>query len=113
MSDKAPEENPKKAFGDAKPGIGNVPASVLQELGPAMDEGAEKYGRYNWRDTSVQAETYYNSTIRHLMQWWEGEDIDPDSGISHVTKAIAGLFVLRDAMIHEKFIDDRPQKGGE
>ena len=48
--------------------------------------------------------------MRHLMAWWEGEDIDPDSGISHVTKALSCLSVLRDAMINEKFTDDRPPK---
>ena len=44
------------------------------------------------------------------MAWWEGEDIDPDSGLSHVTKAISSLVVLRDAMIQGKFKDDRPPK---
>jgi len=44
------------------------------------------------------------------MAWWEGEDIDPDSGLSHVTEAICSLVVLRDAMIQNKFNDDRPPK---
>jgi len=44
------------------------------------------------------------------MSWWEGEDIDPDSGLSHVTKAIASLVVLRDSMLQEKFNDDRPPR---
>ena len=45
----------------------------------------------------------------HVMQWWEGEDIDPESGLSHLTKAIASLVVLRDAMLQQdKFVDDRP-----
>jgi hypothetical protein len=43
-----------------------------------------------------------------MMAWWEGEDIDPDSGLSHVTKAIASLVVIRDAMIQNKWVDDRP-----
>ena len=42
------------------------------------------------------------------MSWWEGEDIDPDSGLSHITKAIASLTVLRDAQLNDKVIDDRP-----
>jgi hypothetical protein len=58
----------------------------------------------------VRASIYYDATMRHLMQWWEGEDIDPDSGLSHITKAITSLVVLRDAMIQEMFTDDRPPK---
>ena len=42
------------------------------------------------------------------MAWWEGEDIDIDSQLSHVTKAIASLVVLRDAMMNDMMEDDRP-----
>jgi hypothetical protein len=41
------------------------------------------------------------------MQWIAGEDVDPDSGVHHVSKAIAGLLVVRDAMLHGTSIDDR------
>ena len=44
------------------------------------------------------------------MDWWEGADIDPDSGLSHITKALACLVVLRDAMLLDKWVDDRPPK---
>jgi len=46
--------------------------------------------------------------MRHLADWWEGQDIDPGSGLSHITKAIAGLYVLRDAMMNDMWEDDRP-----
>ena len=42
------------------------------------------------------------------MDWWEGQDIDPDSGMNHITKAITSLVVLRDAMHQGKWTDDRP-----
>lgn len=85
-------------------------APVFAEVGVAMLEGARKYGRHNFRKTGVLASVYYDATLRHMTDWWEGEDVDPDSGLSHVTKAIASLMVLRDAMIHDKFYDDRPPK---
>lgn len=46
--------------------------------------------------------------MRHLAAWWEGQDIDPDSGLHHVAKAMASLHVLRDAMMQDKCFDDRP-----
>ena len=58
----------------------------------------------------MRASVYYDATIRHLFSWWEGEDLDIDSGMSHVTKAIASLTVLRDAMIQRKIEDDRPPR---
>lgn len=100
--------NPKQEFGDKKAPLSCVPAPVLLEVGLGMLEGAIKYGRHNYRETPVKASTYYDACMRHMMQWWEGEDIDADSELSHVTKAIASLVVLRDAMMIGKFIDDRP-----
>lgn len=102
--------NPKDAFGIKKASLSCVSSPVLMELGIAMQEGACKYGRHNYRVIGVRGSVYYDATMRHLMSWWEGEDIDPDSGLSHVTKAIASLVVLRDSMIQQKFNDDRPPK---
>jgi Domain of unknown function (DUF5664) len=102
------ESNPKDSIGIRKAPLSCVPATVLLELGVAMQEGAHKYRRHNYRAIGVRASVYYDATMRHLFSWWEGEDTDPDSGLSHVTKAIASLTVLRDAMIQGKFHDDRP-----
>lgn len=101
-------ENPKEAIGQTKPSLHHVPPRVLLEVAQAMMEGSEKYGIYNYRKAGVHYSTYYSSTFRHLISWFEGNDIDEDSGLSHITKAIAGLVVLRDSMIEGNFIDDRP-----
>ena len=101
--------NPKDALGILKAPMSTVPMPVIAELGVAMLEGALKYGRHNYRVIGVRASVYYDAVMmRHLPAWWEGEDDDPDSGISHVTKAIASLVVLRDAMINGNWVDDRP-----
>jgi len=41
------------------------------------------------------------------MAFYGGEDCDQDSGLSHITKAIAGLIILRDAMLNDSVVDDR------
>lgn len=100
--------NPKDAIGIAKVPLSCVPMPVMQEVGLALMEGGLKYGRHNWRAIGVRASVYFDATMRHLAQWWEGEDFDSESGLSHVTKAISSLTVLRDAMIQGKVTDDRP-----
>lgn len=105
--------NPKDAIGISKAPMSTVPAAVLAEVGVAMLEGACKYGRSNFRIAGVRASVYYDATMRHLMSWWEGEDTDPDSGMSHITKAITSLVVLRDAMIQDMCTDDRPPRSAE
>lgn len=104
------DTNPKDAVGIKKAPISTFSGPVLMEVGVGMLEGARKYGRHNFREAGVRASVYYDATFRHLVAWWEGEDLDPDSGLSHVTKAIASLMVLRDSMIAENWQDDRPPK---
>lgn len=107
------DTNPKDAVGTKKVPRSVIPAPVMAEVGLAMLEGARKYGRHNYRVAGVRASVYYDSVGRHLDDWWEGTDIDPDSGLSHVTKAIAGLVVLRDSMIQGNLVDDRPPPSPE
>lgn len=108
-------ENPKDAIGATKPPLHTIPPYVQFEVAMAMFEGSWKYRGYNWRKISVRYSRYYDPARRHLDAWLEGEDIDPDSGLSHITKAISCLVVLRDAMMQAehgglKVIDDRPPK---
>jgi len=102
------QTNPKDAVGTGKVPFSTIPAGVIAELGLAMLEGARKYGRHNYRVAGVRASVYYDALWRHMTAWWEGEDIDPDSGLSHITKAFATLAVLRDSQIQENWVDDRP-----
>lgn len=102
------DTNPKDLAGMAKPPMSTVPKLVLAELGVAMFEGTAKYGRHNYRGTKVLASVYLDATNRHLTAWEEGQDIDPGSGLNHITKAIASLVVLRDAAIVGQLVDDRP-----
>lgn len=104
------DTNPKDAVGIEKVPLSTLSCPVLFEMGLAMMEGARKYGRHNYRVAGVRASVYYDAAMRHLMAWWEGEDTDPDSGIHHVTKAMAGLSVLRDSQIFGNAVDDRPPR---
>jgi hypothetical protein len=102
------DTNPKDAVGIRKAPMSAVPAQPLLELGLAMMEGARKYGRHNYRIAGVRSSVYYDAVMRHIMAWWEGEDIDPDSGLPHLVKAMACLCVLRDSFISGNVVDDRP-----
>ena len=110
MMEKKKETNPKDAVGVAKVPMSTVPSAPIMELGLAMMEGARKYGRHNYRTAGIRYSVYYDAALRHLMDWYEGTDVDPDSGLSHITKAMACLVVLRDGMIHGNAIDDRPPR---
>lgn len=102
--------NPKQAYGIKKVGLSTVPMAPLYEVAIAMLEGSLKYGRHNYREMGCRASTYFDAAIGHLVSWWEGEDIDSESGIHHLIKAIACLFVMRDSQHMNNWTDDRPIK---
>jgi hypothetical protein len=104
----AKDSNPKDVIGSKKPAIGYVPCAPLFELGAALQSGALKYGAHNWRAIGVRSSVYYNAAMRHIMSWWEGEDSDQESGMSHLMHAAACIFILRDSALKENLTDDRP-----
>ena len=104
------DTNPKDACGSLKSGISCVPMNVLSEVGLALTEGSKKYGSHNYRKAGVRASIYIDALWRHVfLQWWDqGQDNDQESDCSHITKGIACLVVLRDAMMNNMLTDDRP-----
>lgn len=100
--------NPKNAYGVAKVPSSTVPAGVSGLLGLALLEGALKYGRHNYRVAGASAAVYYDACKRHLDAYWEGQDIDPDSGLPHLAKAMACCAIILDAEMCGMLTDDRP-----
>lgn len=103
-----PASNPKEGAGRLKPRLSDMPTNILFEVGKVNALGADKYGRFNWAESSISASTYYDAILRHLHQWWFGEDTDTESGCHHLAHIIAGAMLLRDGMNRDRFIDDRP-----
>lgn len=102
------QSNPKDSVGVKKVPFSTTPSGPIAEIGLAMLEGALKYGRHNYRSIGVRTSVYYDAALRHLTAFWEGQDIDPDSGLPHIVKAAACLVVLRDSQLMGNVVDDRP-----
>lgn len=104
--------NPKDFIGANKIPLHLFPetAAIYGALG--LLDGMLKYGRSNWRKFGVRASIYNDAAKRHLNAWFEGEDIDPDSGLPHLAHAIACVALLIDATEAGKLKDDRLYPGG-
>lgn len=103
--------NPKDIVGAKKAPLGLVPPALVIGAAEAIANGAEKYGSYNWRDYPVQAVTYVEAAMRHLLAYLDGEDDAPDTGISHLKHAVAGLGILLDVTALGTLEDNRPKAG--
>lgn len=106
-----PDLNPKTRIGAAKPSIGLIPPAALIHFAKAMENGASKYGAYNWRDKQVEAMTYVHASLRHILAYLDGEDIAEDSGVHHLAHAGACMALLLDALETGNLVDNRPTAG--
>jgi hypothetical protein len=102
--------NPKKAHGDLKSFLGLVPKVALEAAAAAHELGAKKYGPWNWRDDPIEAMTYVHAMMRHIQDWKECEDDDPDTMKSHLGNVMACCGILLDAQDFGTLIDDRPKR---
>jgi hypothetical protein len=85
-----------------------VPPAAIKGLAYVLEMGAIKYGDYNWYK-GVEYSRLYAACLRHLIAWWEGEDDDRESGLSHVDHAMCNLAFLSQFMQDARFeLDDRP-----
>jgi hypothetical protein len=101
--------NPKDKIGVKKPQLNLVPASSILYQALAMEDGARKYGAYNWRDNKVILSIYIAAAKRHIDQFYDaGEELASDSQKPHLGHALACLGIIVDAIETGNIIDDRP-----
>ena len=100
--------NPKDRVGSNKTDLSLVPNHALREVTKALEEGARKYGAYNWRVEPIQFRTYLAACARHLGACLDGEDVDPDSGLHPLTHVAASCLIVLDALNFGSLIDNRP-----
>jgi hypothetical protein len=103
--------NPKDKYGLAKVPLGLVPASSIIYQALAQRDGAGKYGPFNWREKPIKVSIFYDAALRHLLAWWDREELAEDSGVPHLGHALACIGIIIDAIEFGNVIDDRPPKG--
>ena len=103
-------ENPKEAAGRIKAQLHLLSPSAMTEIAKVLQHGAEKYGARNYRDTKINATTYVSAIMRHLLAWNDGEDLDPESGLSHIAHVAACCDILLDTAACGMLTDDRSKK---
>jgi len=100
-------ENPKEAAGRAKLALQLCPPAAKREMALALENGATKYGAWNWRKAGIVLSTYIGACQRHLDAIADGEDVDPVSGLSHWAHILAGAAIVVDAQSGHMISDDR------
>src|SRR6188768_3731582 len=82
-------------YDSGKPPMGLISSVAQTEEAKVLAFGAQKYDAHNWRG-GMKWSRVYDAVQRHLVAWNAGEDIDPETGLSHLAHARCGLGFLID-----------------
>lgn len=96
-------------YNDNKPDLSLIPLSTLEGEARVWMYGERKYKRFNWMK-GMKWSIPLACALRHIAAHQAGEDIDPESGESHISHALCNLRMLA---LYEKTYpegDDRPSK---
>jgi hypothetical protein len=83
-----------------------IPAEPLEDLAMVYTFGAGKYDDHNWRK-GLAWNRVFAACMRHLWAFWRGEDLDKESGLSHLTHAAWCCFTLMEFSKHRRDLDNR------
>jgi len=85
-----------------------LPPKALEGIAKIFTFGAKKYNDYNYKNgEGLDWDRPYAAMIRHLNAWNDGEDIDPESGQSHLYHAGCCIMMLIDLVDSHKGKDTR------
>lgn len=94
---------------DGKPPLELVPPEAIWAISGPLDLGRKKYSLRAW-ERGMPWSVPYACALRHLLKWFQGEDTDEESGLSHIDHAITNLAMLATYERRKLGTDDRPYK---
>ena len=70
-----------------------VAPEFLYAIAQVLTFGAKKYDDHNWKK-GIKYQRIYRACIGHLLLWYGGEDLDPETGHPHLWHAGCCLMFL-------------------
>ncbi len=93
-------------FDGEKPRLDLLDFEALEGLAKVLTMGANKYGDWNWK-LGIDNSRLVAALLRHLSAYQRGEDVDPESGLSHVDHIGANWMFLSANVKQRPDRDDR------
>ena len=85
-----------------------VPVSLVEGIGTILTFGAHKYAPRAW-ENGFEWSRAFGALLRHLYAWWKGENLDKETGKSHLWHAGCELAFLIEWETTHPELDDRPK----
>lgn len=101
-----------KKFDSGKADLSLNPKIAQEEMAFAFMLGEKKYGRFNFYK-GLESHRLISAAMRHLNAWNEGENLDPESGRSHLGHALACIAMILKTQELGSLRDTRYVQEGE
>jgi hypothetical protein len=89
-----------------------IPPGALHQLAEHYGRGSKKYGDHNWEKGYPWGQSFA-AMMRHAWSWWDGEDLDPETGSNHMVAVAWHAFALLTFIEMHPDFDDRRIRQGE
>lgn len=99
-----------KKFDSDKAPMELLSNQALVEIAKVFGHGAKKYGKFNYK-AGLSWGRVIGAAYRHLGAFNSGEDLDPESGLSHIAHLGCCVIMLLDYIKDHPELDDRYKKG--
>ncbi len=86
-----------------------VDFNSLESMVRVLEFGAKKYSPHNWKK-GLPITEIIDSMMRHLVAFSNGENIDPESGISHIGHLGCNYMFLSYMIQNKPELDNRYKK---
>ena len=80
-------------FNEGKPQWHQLHFKSLLPLIRVMEYGEKKYGKDNWKK-GQDIPSLCDCAMRHLTAFMDGEELDPESGVSHIGHIMANCMMI-------------------
>ncbi len=93
-------------YDQEKPDFSLLSSVALTEVAKVMTYGKRKYDSHNWRK-GLNNSRLFAAAMRHGFSWLGGEDLDPETGLSHLAHMACCAMMLLENMLLRPQLDDR------
>ena len=98
-------------YDSAKPKMNLLPPKAILEVAKVLTFGAEKYDAENWRKLDDLQNRYTAGALRHIFAHMDGEELDPETNLSHLAHALCCLlFKLEIELENAKIEEEEPRE---
>lgn len=72
-----------------------MPWSSVVEVAQVLTDALGEYEANSWQRVPNARARYFAATLRHLIDWWEGDEFDKKSHHHHLSHAACNVLFLR------------------